>query len=119
MTETIIKPCIRCGEDTLNDKEAFEVVGACVCPKCAHAYAVFDLVHEQQKAAHKQNYEKKTVAGNASQRCADLFQHRYGFNWREQLRKSIPDFDLKLREGINDPITIDRAVSYYKTNGLL
>lgn len=111
--------CPKCGDATPQDPEGFKKYGACVCVKCSHAYACFDLMYCSRRAAYqKREADVKTADYNYGL-CRQSFQSKYGMDWRTWLAKIMPQFDLKLRESLSGRVDISGAVIYYKSMGFI
>ena len=110
--------CNQCGEPTPTNAGAaytlnMDTVG-CTCPKCLHAYTCLCLLIEQRKAARLieiidnsddkkredkiAELQKQVNSVNEYGRLAsENFNSRYGMDWRTQLDKVMPNFEMHLK----------------------
>jgi len=109
-----LAPCRRCGTDTPQYAPALtkigtykNAIGACVCPKCWHAYACYLFMHELRKSQYQKREDKIKIAEYNGQKCSTNFRQKYGEDWRKHLASVFPDFEISLASGLSEPIVVE------------
>ena len=120
----VLMSCNQCGEPTPANEATAYVLGltdkGCTCQKCMHAYSCFRIIVEQLKASRlveiidrsddKKREEKvielqkqTNIANQYGSQASSGFRTKYGHDWREQMARVMPNFEVYLSHAQGRP----------------